>query len=61
VGDGWVPGGEHAYGEWSSVDVFVDLKDGSRWSATIITLAQVEILLKRWAVRPCFVGLEAIG
>ncbi|MGY5058529.1 hypothetical protein ACWDFR_31485 [Streptomyces sp. 900105755] len=33
-----------------NVDVFVDLKDGSRWSATIITLAQVEILMKRWAV-----------
>ncbi|MEV5239579.1 hypothetical protein AB0K89_10770 [Streptomyces cinnamoneus] len=32
-----------------NVDVFVDLKDGSRWSATIITLAQVEILMKRWA------------
>lgn len=33
----------------SNVDVFVDLKDGSRWSATVITLAQVEILMKRWA------------
>ncbi|MFJ8348466.1 hypothetical protein ACIQ9J_19235 [Streptomyces sp. NPDC094153] len=32
-----------------NVDVFVDLNDGSRWSATIITLAQVEILMKRWA------------
>ncbi|MDG4861544.1 hypothetical protein P8605_25745 [Streptomyces sp. T-3] len=32
-----------------NVDVFVNLKDGSRWSATIITLAQVEILMKRWA------------
>ncbi|MFG3208109.1 hypothetical protein [Streptomyces sp. NPDC048192] len=32
-----------------NVDVFVDLKDGSRWSAAIITLAQVEILMKRWA------------
>ncbi|MGH4029323.1 hypothetical protein ACQB60_10355 [Actinomycetota bacterium Odt1-20B] len=32
-----------------NVDVFVDLKDGSRWSATIITLAQVETLMKRWA------------
>ncbi|MEU8687396.1 hypothetical protein [Streptomyces sp. NPDC048665] len=32
-----------------NVDVFVDLKDGSRWSATIITLAQVEILMSRWA------------
>ncbi|MEU3732599.1 hypothetical protein AB0E81_24790 [Streptomyces sp. NPDC033538] len=32
-----------------NVDVFVDLKDGSRWRATIITLAQVETLMKRWA------------
>ncbi|MFB7335245.1 hypothetical protein ACFC00_26940 [Streptomyces adustus] len=32
-----------------NIDVFVALKDGSRWSATIITLAQVEILMKRWA------------
>jgi hypothetical protein len=31
-----------------NVDVFVDLPDGSRWSATIITLAQVEIVMKRW-------------
>ncbi|MER6126618.1 hypothetical protein ABT173_29170 [Streptomyces sp. NPDC001795] len=31
-----------------NVDVFVDLKDGTRWSATIITLAEVEILMKRW-------------
>ncbi|WP_218009781.1 hypothetical protein [Actinomadura kijaniata] len=30
-------------------DVFVDLEDGSRWSATIITLSQVETLMKRWA------------
>ncbi|WP_030985586.1 hypothetical protein [Streptomyces sp. NRRL S-1813] len=33
----------------ANVDVFVDLNDGSRWSATIITLAQVEILMRRWA------------
>ncbi|WP_131743376.1 hypothetical protein [Actinomadura roseirufa] len=32
-----------------NVDVLVELKDGSRWSATIITLSQVEILMKRWA------------
>ncbi|WP_225636745.1 hypothetical protein [Streptomyces solaniscabiei] len=31
-----------------NIDVFVDLPDGSRWSATILTLAQVEILMKRW-------------
>ncbi|MEV4342236.1 hypothetical protein [Streptomyces sp. NPDC049590] len=32
-----------------NVDVFVDLPDGSRWSATVLTLAQVGILMKRWA------------
>ncbi|MCE4946782.1 hypothetical protein LVX13_27225 [Streptomyces albulus] len=32
-----------------NVDVFVDLEDGSRWSATIITLAQIELLMERWA------------
>ncbi|MGW7820925.1 hypothetical protein ACWGLF_22965 [Streptomyces puniciscabiei] len=32
-----------------NVDVFVDLPDGSRWSATILTLAKVEVLMKRWA------------
>ncbi len=32
-----------------NIDVFVDLPDGSRWSATIITLAQVELVMKRWA------------
>lgn len=31
-----------------NIDVFVDLPDGSRWSATIITLAQVEVVMKRW-------------
>jgi hypothetical protein len=32
-----------------NVDVFVDLKDGSRWSATMIALAQVEDIMARWA------------
>ncbi|MER7540098.1 hypothetical protein ABTX77_35760 [Streptomyces sp. NPDC097704] len=32
-----------------NIDVFVNLKDDSRWSATVITLAQVETLMKRWA------------
>ncbi|MFF8478637.1 hypothetical protein [Streptomyces sp. NPDC015414] len=31
-----------------NVDVFVELKDGSRWSATILTLVQIEILMNRW-------------
>ncbi|WP_269856029.1 hypothetical protein [Streptomyces sp. RPT161] len=32
-----------------NVDVFVNLKDGSRLSATIITLNQVEVIMARWA------------
>ncbi|WP_329011032.1 hypothetical protein [Streptomyces sp. NBC_01601] len=32
-----------------NVDVFVDLPDGSRWSATLITHVQVELAMKRWA------------
>ena len=31
-----------------NVDVFVDLKDRSRWSAIIITLGQVEAVMARW-------------
>ncbi|GAA3381483.1 hypothetical protein GCM10020367_72910 [Streptomyces sannanensis] len=31
-----------------NIDVFVDLNDGTRWSATVITLAQVETIMKRW-------------
>jgi hypothetical protein len=32
-----------------NVDVFVDLPDGSRWSATIITLDQVAAIMARHA------------
>ncbi|EHN78567.1 hypothetical protein SMCF_1913 [Streptomyces coelicoflavus ZG0656] len=32
-----------------NIDVLVDLKDGSRWSATVITLGQVEAIMARWA------------
>ncbi|MGW8726296.1 hypothetical protein ACWGNF_09785 [Streptomyces sp. NPDC055808] len=32
-----------------NVDVFVRLNDGSRWSATVFTLAEVERLMKTWA------------
>ncbi|QXE38041.1 hypothetical protein KQY30_31225 [Streptomyces sp. GMY02] len=31
------------------IDVEVRLGDGSRWSATICTVAHVETLMKRWA------------
>ncbi|MFJ5725250.1 hypothetical protein [Streptomyces sp. NPDC093149] len=39
-----------------NVDVFVDLKDGSRWSATVFTVAEVERLMETWAG-----GDEALG
>lgn len=36
-------------GEVCNVDVFVTLKDGSRWTATVFTVAEVERLMKLWA------------
>ncbi|MFJ8301698.1 hypothetical protein ACIQ9R_38145 [Streptomyces sp. NPDC094447] len=35
--------------EVCNVDVFVTLKDGSRWTATVFTVAEVERLMKLWA------------
>ncbi|MEU3740061.1 hypothetical protein AB0E78_23705 [Streptomyces sp. NPDC032198] len=35
--------------EVCNVDVFVTLKDGSRWTATVFTLVEVERLMKLWA------------
>jgi hypothetical protein len=32
-----------------NIDVFVDLPDGSRWSAAVFTLAEVECLMNWWA------------
>lgn len=32
-----------------NVDIFVDLNDGTRWSATVITLSEVETVMERWA------------
>lgn len=32
-----------------NVDLFVDLKDGSRWSATVFTVAEVKRLMDVWA------------
>ncbi|MFD8417717.1 hypothetical protein ACFV2Q_39370 [Streptomyces sp. NPDC059650] len=32
-----------------NVDVFVDLQDGSRWTATVLTVAEVERLMEVWA------------
>lgn len=33
-----------------NIDVEVRLTDGSRWSATVVTIAQVERLMKKWAM-----------
>jgi hypothetical protein len=33
----------------NNIDVEVQTKDGSRWSATLFTLGQVEVLMNRWA------------
>ncbi|WP_370384582.1 hypothetical protein [Catenulispora sp. GAS73] len=40
-----------------NIDAFVDLTDGSRRSATVFTLAEVERLLNRWAT----IGHQAHG
>ncbi|MEU2854563.1 hypothetical protein ABZ658_23045 [Streptomyces syringium] len=32
-----------------NVDVFVDLQDGSRWTATLFTVGEVERLMDVWA------------
>ncbi|MFE5243888.1 MULTISPECIES: hypothetical protein [unclassified Streptomyces] len=34
--------------EICNVDVFVTLEDGSRWTATVFTVAEVERLMKLW-------------
>ncbi|WP_121751201.1 hypothetical protein [Streptomyces sp. E2N166] len=34
--------------EVCNVDVFVTLEDGSRWTATVFTVAEVERLMKLW-------------
>ncbi|MFD7199078.1 hypothetical protein [Streptomyces sp. NPDC059893] len=39
-----------------NVDVFVDLPDRSRRTATIITFAQVDLVMKRWAASGDAVG-----
>jgi hypothetical protein len=45
----FLPGAGEALHAVDKVDVDVRLTDGSRWSATIITLTQVERLMERWA------------
>ncbi|WP_329030564.1 MULTISPECIES: hypothetical protein [unclassified Streptomyces] len=45
----FLPSDGQDLGEVCNVDVFVTLKDGSRWTATVFTVAEVERLMKLWA------------
>ncbi|ANJ10119.1 MULTISPECIES: hypothetical protein [Streptomyces] len=45
----FLPSDGEALDEVCNVDVLVTLKDGSRWTATVFTVAEVERLLKLWA------------
>ncbi|WP_312867087.1 hypothetical protein [Streptomyces zagrosensis] len=44
----FLPGPNEALDEVCNVDAEVRLPDGSRWSATIFTVAEVERLMTRW-------------
>ena len=45
----FLPGPDEELGAVCNVDVFVDLDDGSRWSATVFTVTEVERLMATWA------------
>ncbi|MGW4234951.1 hypothetical protein ACWEF9_37755 [Streptomyces sp. NPDC004980] len=44
----FLPSDGEDLGEVCNVDVFVTLKDGSRWTATMFTVVEVERLMKLW-------------
>ncbi|WP_345984066.1 hypothetical protein [Streptomyces sp. DSS69] len=45
----FLPSAGEDLAEVCNVDVFVTLEDGSRWTATVFTAAEVERLMKLWA------------
>ncbi|MFI1105193.1 hypothetical protein [Streptomyces melanogenes] len=45
----FVAGDDEDLDEVCNVDVVVTLKDGSRWTATVFTVAEAERLMKLWA------------
>ncbi|MEU3976724.1 MULTISPECIES: hypothetical protein [Streptomyces] len=45
----FLPGSGEDLGEVCNVDVFVTLRDESRWTATMFTVAEVERLVKLWS------------
>jgi hypothetical protein len=44
----FLPRPDELLDEVCNVDVEVHLPDGSRWSATVLTLAEVDQLMRRW-------------
>ncbi|WLQ38372.1 hypothetical protein P8A18_33125 (plasmid) [Streptomyces castrisilvae] len=44
----FLPSGGEDLDKVCNVDVFVTLKDGSCWTATVFTVAEVERLMKLW-------------
>jgi hypothetical protein len=45
----FLPNGDEDLDLVCNIDVFVELDDGSSWTATIFTLAEVGRLMDRWA------------
>lgn len=45
----FLPGVDEDLDSVCNVDVSVDLQDGSRWTATVFTVAEVERLMEVWA------------
>ncbi|MFK0011367.1 hypothetical protein [Streptomyces sp. NPDC091027] len=45
----FLPGAGEDLDALCNVDLFVTLNDGSRWTATVFTVAEVERLMKVWA------------
>ncbi|MCX4554861.1 hypothetical protein OHA02_01410 [Streptomyces phaeochromogenes] len=45
----FLPSPNEDLGAVCNVDVFVNLDDGSRWSATVFTVTEVERLMATWA------------
>ncbi|RPK33311.1 hypothetical protein [Streptomyces sp. ADI93-02] len=44
----FLPSDSEALDDVCSVNVFLILKDGSRWTATVYTVAEVERLMNLW-------------
>ncbi|MCX5206060.1 hypothetical protein OG897_32170 [Streptomyces sp. NBC_00237] len=45
----FLPGSDEELDSVCNVDAFVNLKDGSQWSATVFTVAEVGRLMEKWS------------